>query len=535
MLALAASCGGRGEPPRLADVGPQVAVVGQELVIVLMASDPDGDPLEFSFASTSLPTLRERATLVPIPDGRALFTWTPVATDYGDDKWIEFSVDDGEHVTHMATRVDVRGAVGVGSQPVFLEPLGEGLVHDLGSGPCVGPVEIVVADSDDVEIELRQEPPLIAGAELSVMADGLRGEWTWCPSAEQRAAAGIHELVLAADDGDNPATTRRFSVWLQRAGDDCPTTPPTVGHPAADVETLADPELIASASDDVGLPLPPIVFWSTEVVPIEQMSRVFMERIDGTATQGTYRARVPNPAVPLGTGATASLHYRIAVGDEDGCFAYSPSADALHEIRVTNPGGSGAGPCQPCSYDAQCGGEDDLCLLHGTEQRACGKACSSDSDCAVGLACSEDEVVSVDGASARQCTPEAGMCNVVTCQDDDSEPNDDLAQALANPPVPESSLKDRRLCPLDDDWYRIELQARARVDALLQGFSGPDMALMLTNAAGVPVTLEANPGTSMERLQSPCLDPGDYALRVFSPLPGAGDYDLGYVLAFGGC
>lgn len=536
VLALGPSlaCGDRGSPPRFAPLGPQVAVVGEELVLVLQASDPDGDPLEYSFSSLTLPGLREHAALVPTPDGRALFTWTPLAADLGDHV-VEFVADDGAHEGRLPTAVEVRGAAGEGSQPVFVEPLGDGLVHDLAAGPCVPDLLIALTDPDDTMIELRQEPPLIAGAELDVTPEGFQGRWRWCPDAEQRARAGIHELRLAADDGDNPPTIKRFSVWLQRAGDDCPTVPPSLQHAPVDVETLADPEIVATAGDDVGLSHPPIVFWSTEVVPIEQMSSVSMALVDGDARQGTYRVTLPNPAVPLGAGVTASLHYRLAVGDDDGCFAHSPSPDALHEKRVTNPGGAGAGPCQPCSYDAQCGGAADLCLQIGAEQRACGKACSDDDDCALGLTCSPSPVVSVEGQGGRQCIPEVGACDVVACEDDDAEPNDDLAQALANPPVPEGTLTGRRLCPLDEDWYHVALPQRARVLALLTGSSSPDMALMLTTDEGLPVTLAATPGTSTEELDSPCLDPGAYALRVFTPFDAPGEYQLGYVLDVSGC
>ncbi|MCX4242041.1 Ig-like domain-containing protein [Paraliomyxa miuraensis] len=531
---LGGGCGDPGRPPFLAEVGPQVAVVGEELVIVLVGSDPDGDPLEYSFSSYSLPTLRDGAVLQPTPDGRALFTWTPLADDLGEHV-IEFVVSDGEYQRRMPTAVEVRGAAGEGSQPVFVEPLGEGLVHDLADGPCVPEVSITVQDPDDTTLELRQEAPVIEGSALAVTPDGLGGTWTWCPSAEQRATAGIHELVLAADDGDNPPTIKRFSVWLKRAGEDCPTVPPTLQHAPFDVETLADPELIVTAGDDVGLPFPPIVFWSTESVPITQMTSVSMMLVDGNATNGTYRVTLPNPAVPLGAGSTASLHYLIAVGDDDGCFAQSPGDDTLHEKRVTNPGGPGAGPCQPCSYDAQCGGQDDLCLQFGAEQAACGKACSSDGECAVGLVCSAAAVISVEGQGGRQCVPQTGGCNVVSCEDDDSEPNDDLAQALDNPPLPEGALSGRRLCPLDEDWYHLVLPQRARVLALLSGSPTPDMALMLTTEGGVPVTLEASPGTSVEELDSPCVDPGDYALRVFSPFDGAGEYQLSYVLDVAAC
>jgi hypothetical protein len=533
-MAVLPGCTDPGSPPRLAEPGPQVAVVGQELVVLVVASDSDGDALDYAVSSPTLAGLADAAAVLVTPDGRALFIWSPLASDLGDHM-IELAVTDGSHEARVPMPVQVRGAAGEGSQPVFVEPRGEVLVHDLAADPCVPTLSIAVTDPDDADILLRQQAPIIAGSELMAAPGGLQGQWNWCPDASQRAEGGIHELVVAADDGDNPPTRKRFSVWLQRAGADCPSQPPLLEHVPMDVETLADPELVASASDDLELPSAPIVFWSTEDVPLEQMETVFMVRVAGDGKNGTYAVTLPNPAVPLGPGATASLHYRIAVGDADGCFTRSP-ADEPYELRVTNPGGAGAGPCEPCSYDAQCGDEDDLCLQLGVDQRACGQACSGPQDCSAGLVCSPDELVSVEGASGRQCIPEVGACHVSTCEDDDdSEPNDDLAQVLAGPAIPEGLLTDRRLCPLDEDWYRVQLGQRTRIRALLSGTTPePDLALSLIDGDGVVQTTAATPG-SVEELDSACLPPGSYVLRVSTPQDGTGDYQLSYVLDANDC
>jgi hypothetical protein len=342
-LALAAGCGDPGGAPRIADPGPQVAVVGQELVVLVQAADPDGDALDYAFASLTLPRLDDAAEIAVSPDGRALFTWTPVAGDLGAHV-IELVVTDGTYEVSLSMPVEVRGA-GEGSEPVFVEPVGEGFVYDLADGPCVPSVSITVDDPDDAAIELRQLEPILASAELTVAPDGRQGLWDWCPSAAQQAAAGAHELVLAADDGES-TTLKRLSIWLERDGVACP--------------------------------------------------------------------------------------------------------------------------------------------------------------CA--------------------------------CEDDDGEDDDDLAQALGNEPVPEGTLADRRLCPLDEDWVRIEVPARARVRALLSGSLVPDMALELSTADGSPVALAATAGTSMEEIDSECLEPGSYALRVFSPQDdAAGDYQLSHVLDVAGC
>jgi hypothetical protein len=337
-------CGDDGHPPQIADPGPQVAVVGQGLVVLVQASDPDGDALDYSFTSPT-PSLEDAAALVVSPDGRAIFSWTPLAEDLGRHA-VELQVTDGTFETALPFTVEVRGA-GEGSEPTFTEPLAEGLVHDLADGPCVPTVAIAVSDPDDTEIELRQEEPLLAGAELTGAPGGLQGLWDWCPTEAQQAAAGVHELVLAADDGANPPTLLHFSIFLKRDGESCP--------------------------------------------------------------------------------------------------------------------------------------------------------------CA--------------------------------CEDDENEDDDELAQALDGVPLPEGALMGR-LCPSDEDWHLLELTARARVRAVLSSASmpAPDMALQLTTDTGFPVVLAATPGTAMEAIDSECLDPGRYALRVFAAQTDfASDYQLSYVLDANGC
>lgn len=343
-LAVLVGCDDDGHPPQIADPGPQVAVVGQALVVLVQASDPDGDALDYAFSSPT-PALEDTASLVVSPDGRAIFSWMPLADDLGRHA-IELQVTDGTFETSLPFTVEVRGA-GEGSEPTFTEPLAEGLVHDLADGPCVPTVAIAVSDPDDTEIELRQEEPILAGAELIVSPQGLQGLWDWCPTEAQQAAAGVHELVLAADDGKSPPTILRFSIFLKRDGESCPCT----------------------------------------------------------------------------------------------------------------------------------------------------------------------------------------------CEDDDREDDDELAQALDDAPLPEGALMGR-LCPADEDWHQLELSARARVRAVLTGSSssGPDMALQLTTDTGFPVAMSATPGTSMEAIDSECLDPGRYALRVFAPqAESAGDYQLSHVLDANGC
>ncbi|MCA9656550.1 MAG: hypothetical protein H6712_30985 [Myxococcales bacterium] len=529
-IALAAMGCADGGVPRFVDPGPQVAVVAETLQLSIIASDPDGDPLEYDFSSTTLENLRLHAGITVTPSGQALFTWEPRAGDLGDHL-IDFSASDGRNEARISVPFEVRSAAGTGTAPVFRKPLGEGIVHDLEVSPCVPPIDIEVYDPDDAEVELSVLPPGIDGGTLEVSPDGLQGRWSWCPSAEQRAAAGIHELVLQADDGENPPTLKPFTIALGRG--ECPSQAPMVSHSPVDLEQLADVDLVASASDDVGLLAEPVLFWSTEPTddPL-QMQQQSMDLVSGTLQAGSFRARLANPAVPLGPGGSVSLYYRIVVIDEDSCLAGSPPT-GTHQITVTNPGGDGGGPCQPCSWDDQCGGSSDLCLQLGVDMVACGRVCSGAADCDAGFVCTAEAVTSIEGATGRQCIPEGGICDVAVCEDDPGEPNDTLQQGLAQPPFEQGLLKDYQLCPHDDDWYRVELESSAHILAQLTGAQPlPDLDLALTTGGGQVLTisegLEAN-----ESIESNCLSPGTYALHVYSLYDEPATYDLSYVL--GGC
>jgi hypothetical protein len=83
---------------------------------------------------------------------------------------------------------------------------------------------------------------------------------------------------------------------------------------------------------------------------------------------------------------------------------------------------SDAGPtdqlCTPCTDNAECGGEDDLCVTLFDEEQACGRACSEDAPCPEGYFCA-----TVNDTDASQCVPEILTC-VDRCSDVDCDDGD---------------------------------------------------------------------------------------------------------------
>lgn len=179
-------------------------------VLELNGVDPDGDRL--TYGVTSDITLEGNATLTQTPAGTGLFKWTPIATDVGAHTF-DFSVSDGNHDTTISITIDVRSGAGA---PVFRQPLGTGRVVNLASDPCIL-VDILVEDSDTVDVTIAEEEPRIPGATFNQI-DGTTAEWRWCPTPAQVAETDRYTLELSADDADNPKTIKDYIIVLGSGG-----------------------------------------------------------------------------------------------------------------------------------------------------------------------------------------------------------------------------------------------------------------------------------------------------------------------------
>lgn len=518
-----------GGSPELADPGDQTAVVGQQLTIALYATDPDGDDLDFSFAADGVPDLDATTSLTIAPDGHGVFTFTPLASQLGAHLF-DFTVSDGSHHTTLTINIDVTGAGGDGTLPVFRKPLGNGTVLDLETRECVE-FDIEVTDEDSTQVTLAQLPPLIQDAELTSDPSGLVGRWSWCPGREQIESADRYDLTLSAQDqDDHPPTIKDYVVVLRRrSGAECPGDPPTVEHTPADATGRLDLPIEAHVTDDAGLKEPPILLYAYEdpgnPIDYTKLTVVTMALVDGDMQDGTWRGHIPNHTAPMGTGAEADVWYAITVTDNDDVtgdcdhLVDSP-AEGTHRVHVTNDGSGTAALCEACSYDVQCGSFSNLCLPQPGGS-FCGNGCTGDGECGEGFVCSGTELQSVDGAGARQCVPSSGSC-VDTggggpCTEDDAEDNDDLDQATTLVSLEPGVEYDAALCNGDvDDWFRFDLGTRGRIAAHLAGPDGVDMDLVLTDDDGVLVTASTGLDAD-EMLQTGCLDPATFYLRIFAP------------------
>jgi hypothetical protein len=541
---LAGACGPGGSGPALDPIADQLVGVGERLVLVLTATDPEGDDLTYSY-STDVPDIGSRASMSKRPDGAGVFQWDPAAADVGS--WFfDFTASDGSSSDTITIQIEVKSTVG-NTAPVFREPLGNGTTLDTATTACLD-INIVIEDADSTTVVLAQEETVIAGAVLTQQG-GLSGTWHWCPSQAQIAGEDQYQLTLSADDLLNPKTIKHYLIVLRKPPKpDCPGNPPGIVHSPADESTIVNLTVTATISDDLGLKGSPLFYYSltppASPPNLGTMTQLSMILLTGTTKNGTWGADVPNPVAAMPAGSSANLYYVIVADDNDDAagdcdhMTQAPSTGS-YSMTVTNPGGSGgAGLCASCTADVQCGGTEDLCVRLGTMSESfCLRACSVPGDCPVDFSCSTSSVMSVDGASARQCVPDSGSCSDPggggACVDDTYEDNDSRLEASSNPVLAPGTYTTLVSCPEgtfadDEDWFRIEVTGSgAEVDIDVAGSSVSDLDLGLYDSTGTLIKSSVTL-SSLESV-SECLDSGTYYIRVHAWSPAENSYQLAYV------
>ena len=548
LVATLVACGGGGSPPELAPIADQQVAVGAELVIELLGTDPDGDDLSYDFQA-DVPDIHSRATVTQRPDGSGMFRWTPLAADVGP--WFfDFSVSDGDHTETVTIQIEVKSAIGVNSAPVFREPLGTGTTLDLTQRTCLD-LDIVVEDQDSTSVVIAQEETFIDGATVTA-SGGLSATWHWCPTAEQIAADDRYTLTLSADDLTNSKTIKHYLIVLRKAPKpDCPGDAPVINHTPTDESTLVGLTIDAQISDDQGLKAEPLLYYSlsspTTPPDLSSMTQVSMLLISGSMQSGTWAADVPNPVANLNMGDMRTVYYVIVAQDDDDAagdcdHVTQAPATGSYDMTVTNPGGNGgAGLCEACTQDIQCGDADDNCVRVGTGGDSfCLTSCSSNADCPTDYTCSTTAVTSVNNASARQCVPISNDCSNPggqLCADDSYEDNDSRTQASSRPELPPGDY-DLTSCPAsvgdDEDWYRIVLTADAQVAVDIVGGTASDLDLSLYDSTGSLVQSATNGSGSSESI-SMCLTAGTYYVRVYAWSPVENEYLMSYTRTAQSC
>ncbi|MBN1947704.1 MAG: PPC domain-containing protein [Bradymonadales bacterium] len=192
--------------PVLARIGDKVAVVEEELVIMLRASDADGDLLEFSVFG-DLP----RGSAFYKEEAR--FHWTPGQADL-DSQWtVTFSVSDGQETDRETITISVH-ATRDNSPPDFVEPGDQILTINQ---PYELMLEAVDPDGDALTYQVIGNIP--EGSDF----DGQNGVFRWTPTTQD--ADATYHLLFEVSDGQ--ATDEMFvNLIVASAAITFPPIPP---------------------------------------------------------------------------------------------------------------------------------------------------------------------------------------------------------------------------------------------------------------------------------------------------------------------
>jgi RHS repeat-associated protein len=168
--------------PLISSVPTVLAAVGKVWLYVVVASDPDGDPL-----TTTLTTAPAGMTLTA---GQDIARWVPTAADLGTHL-VELSVSDGEGgVTTQTFAVTVVDALPSAPPVVATAPT----LHAVVGQPWLYEVAAVDPDGGDVLYALAAGP---AGMTL----DPTTGAMSWTPTLADVGEVGVGIAISDADGG----------------------------------------------------------------------------------------------------------------------------------------------------------------------------------------------------------------------------------------------------------------------------------------------------------------------------------------------
>ena len=238
---------------------------------------------------------------------------------------------------------------------------------------------------------------------------------------------------------------------------------------------------------------------------------------------GLYRASIPN--LNLADGASAQVSYVITATDNDdpdGTRCDHSTESPVFQFTATGGGASGGetyGDCAPCVADAQCGGEQDLCVpLLG--EFFCAHACTG--GCGPNLACVQLE--SIDGTTAYQCIPENANCGQVCTPDPYEGAAGNSAVATATP-VEAGRTEGLSICDQDVDVFSfpVEAQQAVTVRIVFENANGDlDLFMQLPGDAADDFPYQsANADLDTETVSEPCLPAAGLVHIAVSPYQGA--------------
>jgi hypothetical protein len=339
LLVLLVGCGGEdtaGVPPRLGEIANQRVLVGEKLLFIVTAIDPDGQDLTFFIEGKP-----GKAQFLALPDGRsAQFSWTPEVTEAeagGKDHVVTIFVEDE---THQWDSQDVTITVMPQGAPAFLNP--PGYVLDLTESDSI---EFMVQVKDDAASHVDIAMALGPDNAYLEQTGKKKAFFSWRPTPEQTAEKLFWHLRfkavgyapapnLAGQENKLYELFHDVSIVITNPqGEGCAGSPPAVEHSPLGDQHWSDLEgggyaILAAISENDSVIDKATVYWTT----------------GAPDNAGAYQASEMNPAggesfagsIPaLGSaGAGQFVHYYLEVWDDDD---YAGSA-CDHATRLPKQG-----------------------------------------------------------------------------------------------------------------------------------------------------------------------------------------------------
>ena len=493
--------------PGLIDLQDQQLSTNQNFQFEITAYDNDNDMISFDFnLSPPPPTPTETSggvpTLQKVSDYRAVFSWTPGNADIGTYSLTVIVTDERNQSSSETVNLRVVESVLNANQwGRFTEPLGEAAVFNLSENTCFETAVTLVADQFvPEEINVQLIPPSPSNASLTPNG-AKRYLLTWCPSRDEvNNQVNFPFIFRATNTRGLEPIDKRFLVRLRtEARTDCPGSPPSIRHlPINDYRGVQNVEVLIEVSDDIGVKSAPTLFYqilsnSPGVSPSEQWDSLVMLG-DGQAQDGSWSGTIPAPQNPTGS----VIFYKFLVSDDDD--AEGPDCDHNIESEVfqftyqwdESVIGLGAGLCDTCVNDVQCGGVGDHCLMtQGDLLGVCGVSCNLDRDCPNGYRCLE--VTSINQQFGLQCISE-NACGL-ECIPDRFEATT-VADGSNNvhvtgTPVMSGRYENLSICSGDVDFYLIDIPAGDTLTARIE-FSHRSGDLELQAGLYDPTEFEAS-------------------------------------------
>lgn len=509
------------DAPALLAIDATSVAVNDTLELTLAVRNTAGEALEYTYTGPDLPGLEAVAELAGTPSG-GVFRWTPLVSHVGQHEFT-FTVRSSAGDSSQSVLITVIPPSD--AAPVFLRP-GAGGIYDLERSNEVQ-FDIEVRDADTAQVAIRAGDELPDGARIT--SEGpKRASFTWIPRDDQIDTAQRWTVLLEADDLDHPPTQHSYVIQLRSPPkEDCPGTAPTVrvDSPTDEsrVVSAAGYRVVATVADDQGLREPPVLIYTT-VRPEDPDSpdlNAFEDTIEFAQTGSTWTATVPSLDLP--EGEERAVYYIVSATDNDdsaGTACDHVTDTSLRSFVAVGgrPGEDLVEACGGCSASAEC--DTGVCAT-GAGGGRCLVACASTA-CGTGTC---QATTTTDGSSVQACGSVAVVCNgqAETCENDASESNDTSAEAttFVGPSMTGT------VCPLDDDYYRIEPGGPARVTVTLDQFTHTDGDLDIQLKAANGENLALSDGiTDEERIEYVVADDAPLFVRVYAFSNHQNDYRL---------